>query len=551
MTPSRPPVAASHDPGHDTSLAGHRIVRTLGVGDDARVLLAAPTTVPPPDSPSDPAPSRAAVALKVFDAAADDPRVRAEIAALDTVDDPHVVRLLDVSASEGHPVCVVLERLEGGSLAALLRVRRGLDLGEAVTILLGVGRGLEALHDAGWEHTRPTATRVLFDGTGRPVLVGLGEVRALLPDEAPSIDHERMARLCAQVLSSIRDDRRPGEAVVRAIERAAVEHPDELESALFDLAPPSPVLLPRAAGECGQAIAAEASPGSGLLEVLRRSPTATSVRSDRRNRRGDDTATTPLAPDSDGHRTTFSERMLTRIDDSPLAQVSEALGPWFRRRRRPMLVGAGGTAALLVLALVLLPTSGRSGGAESDAVTPRGTAEAPSATPMTSDADPSAGPVGGSGHGRSEARATDPPWTRAPAAKATGSDGVLQGDDPVAAAALLMTRRHGCLTARSDACLLSVDEPGSDLAVADLAAVRGSGATPLGTASPGDGADSESLALVDGIVTTAGATLVDRTGDAALVAITAPAAGSAARPPGSVLLLRGPEGWRLRDIYSR
>jgi hypothetical protein len=104
----------------------------------------------------------------------------------------------------------------------------------------------------------------------------------------------------------------------------------------------------------------------------------------------------------------------------------------------------------------------------------------------------------------------------------------ITGDDPVAALHELASRRDGCFRELSVLCLDGVDEAASSAWDSDRAAIQ---------------------AILDGgkpphRLHTAGATLVERIGGSALVAL-APDGDS------SVLLQEGRAGWRIRDYLER
>jgi hypothetical protein len=80
-------------------------------------------------------------------------------------------------------VAVVLDLVEGGSLAALLAARGHLTAGEAVTLVTPVARTLGALHAVGVVHADVSPGNVLLERSGRPLLADLGVAR--LVGEAP------------------------------------------------------------------------------------------------------------------------------------------------------------------------------------------------------------------------------------------------------------------------------------------------------------------------------------------------------------------------------
>ena len=74
------------------------------------------------------------------------------------------------------PPCVamVLDRVGGGSLEAVVRARGHLSVGESVTVLASVARTLAGLHALGVAHGDVTPANVLVERTGRPLLADLG-----------------------------------------------------------------------------------------------------------------------------------------------------------------------------------------------------------------------------------------------------------------------------------------------------------------------------------------------------------------------------------------
>jgi hypothetical protein len=136
--------------------------------------------------------------------------VEAEVLA--RVEPPHVVRLLDAATTSSGATCLVLERLERGSLARLLDHRTDLSAGEAVTILAPIAAALDAVHEAGATHGTIAARSVLFRANGAPVLAcfgasslsGGGRPPALVTlDSGVRSDREHLADLARIVLSRV------------------------------------------------------------------------------------------------------------------------------------------------------------------------------------------------------------------------------------------------------------------------------------------------------------------------------------------------------------
>lgn len=161
--------AGSSPPSTLASYAVHGRLATGGVGE---LLLASP--------PGDP--STRVVLKRALPHLAREPEVRegllSEARWTQTVQSPHVVRLLDVLAPRGELV-LVLEYIHGVSLAHLLeaeaRSREPVPVGGKLRILLDALAGLAALHETFIEG------RVLLHGDLNPrnIVVGLDGVTRL------------------------------------------------------------------------------------------------------------------------------------------------------------------------------------------------------------------------------------------------------------------------------------------------------------------------------------------------------------------------------------
>ena len=186
----------------------------------------------------------------------------------------------------------------------------------------------------------------------------------------------------------------------------------------------------------------------------------------------------------------------------------------FASVRRPVWVAAAAVAVLLTAALVLVPDGDASSGTPDAEPAPLTVTDEP--VPEEPGPPPS-----------------DTPAVPAPQQPATG------GDDPVAAALALLELRDGCLASLSVLCLDDVDQAGSAAWEADGYLIRqaqeggGAGARPSPPAGAWEGRS---------------ANLVERIGNSALVAV-APPVGTAGEVPVSVLLIKGIEGWRIRDLF--
>ncbi|MGY1699649.1 serine/threonine-protein kinase [Geodermatophilus sp. SYSU D00766] len=157
---------------------GYRLDRLLGRGGSGEVWRAHPRGGGPP------------VAVKVL-LAGDAERQAREAALLGALDHPHLVRLREVvhQPRRGGPprVALVLDLLEGGSLAALLARRGRLRPGEVVTALAPVAAALARAHEEGVVHGDLSPGNVVFTAEGRPVLTDLGVARVLGEEAAGEV----------------------------------------------------------------------------------------------------------------------------------------------------------------------------------------------------------------------------------------------------------------------------------------------------------------------------------------------------------------------------
>ncbi|MEO6505770.1 MAG: hypothetical protein ABIW36_03480, partial [Terrimesophilobacter sp.] len=115
----------------------------------------------------------------------------------------------------------------------------------------------------------------------------------------------------------------------------------------------------------------------------------------------------------------------------------------------------------------------------------------------------------------------------------------IVGDDPVEATRQLLQARAGCLHGRAAGCLDGVDQKDSAAMDNDTRIITSGEGTASATRV------GEIQAPEDLLFPIAGATLVERLGDGALVSVTLFGSGTA---PVSVLVVRTESGWRIRDV---
>jgi len=152
------------------TVPGYTLLEPLGRGGTGEVWRAVPRRGGPP------------VAVKVL-VEGEPHRQAREAALLGELDHPHLVRLVEVVHQPrrgGAPrVALVLDLLEGGSLAALLAERGRLRAGEVVTVCAPVAAALAHAHARGVVHGDLSPGNIVFTGEGRPVLTDLGVARII------------------------------------------------------------------------------------------------------------------------------------------------------------------------------------------------------------------------------------------------------------------------------------------------------------------------------------------------------------------------------------
>ncbi|MEL4318257.1 hypothetical protein WJX64_04520 [Leifsonia sp. YIM 134122] len=466
-----------------TRLAGYRVLRRLGSGRRAEVHLGHAG-----DAAAG-APGERTVALKLFSAASAASSA-ADIAILGSVPAACVPRLHDVATLRDGSICLVLDRLDGPTLSTWLAAERRPQPGELVTVLGAVIGTVAAVRAAGWSLGELVPSSVRFDRSGRPVITSFSSAREL-DDGGSGVDVLRLelrhlGDFIADVLVLARHSDPGFLAWLRTQEGA---HPltdrlPELEARVFDWAPARAVVL-----------AAPDGPAGGSAVPARLAPFAAS-------------GAPPAPPDSDDDDDGSTGPAILRAVRWARAlltptRMRSVVRTFVGRHRRPVIlagtvlvVGAGA-----VLSLVPPAAQGTPPPPPSDSA-PTGPAESSvSASPSV-------------------------PATAAP--RETTTDLVDMGDDPLAAAAVLLSARQDCLELGEAPCLAAVDQASSPLDQADRHALATGGA-PL------------PLLPSDAI------TLIGRTGDAAIVAVPGPTADT---PAASLLLMKGEAGWRLREVFE-
>lgn len=499
-TPSPPvgsPDEVPGDPPLPPVIVGHRVIRAIASDERADTLLGMPDADAAPDG--DLAPR----VLVVHRGAVPREQVDRSLVALARAQGDHVVALLDVGTMRDGRIVAVLQRLEGDTLAALLRVRQGLELGEAVTVLVPIATALERMHAAGVAHGAVTARRVRFTANGSPTLLGFADAELFDP-ESPEVrralvpaviaDRAALLALAEAVLARV-----AGAAALELLETVRRAPPSRLAVTLVDgLFRASPGLPVR--------FQADDDPIELTHGASRPVPAPP-------HRRPVDPLRAALGielPDAlvdevlDGRplralTATVRSRARGRPRRERVARPRAGDGPRMGRRPpRPAVVAGLAGAIAAVVAWFAVPAAG-----EPQPPVPSASAVAVDDPLPTDPLDPATEP-----HPELDA---------------------LVGDDAGAAAVVLLTTRADCLRELDAGCLAAVDQADSAALRTDLAWIAATvDGEPVG----------EVPALRPGAVTG-----TQPLGGAAVVAVDG-------TPPASLLLVRSEAGWRIRDVIA-
>ena len=289
-----------------------------------------------------------AVALKVLHGQGRGEVSRRESALQRRLDHPHLLALLRTTRTTDGRTALVTELAAGGSLAALVRARGGLDPGEVVTVLTPLAGALADLHDRGVVHGDVSAGNVLFLADGRPVLADLGTAGLLGVDPAthatPGYADPAVARGAG--LAPASDVHALGALAWFAL-TASVAEPAGQRPPLIPVAPGTPPALASLVERC-------------LDPEPRRRPGAAEVAV--QAFRAADAVPVRLVPTDPWAEA--AEVVTHRLREEA---ARDAVPPVVRtpgRRRRPVVVAAVG--ALLVALAVATTTLGGSSGADAD-----------------------------------------------------------------------------------------------------------------------------------------------------------------------------------------
>jgi hypothetical protein len=214
------------------------------------------------------------VELQVLAADVHDDALVARVARLRGVRHEHLTRLLDATELRPGRVGLLVEQVDGLSLARIRSARAPLSDGEAATVAIPVAGALGALHDAALAHGSVDGSTILVCPDGRPVLCDL---RGVVAGAASPGDD--LAALVTAVVAQLPDDDvhlLAGGLVLRDVLVDALGGPildaARLADACFRAVDPEPVQLPDAGSLAS----------SALLSIARHSPPTPTRRSTRR-----------------------------------------------------------------------------------------------------------------------------------------------------------------------------------------------------------------------------------------------------------------------------
>jgi len=507
----------------ETRLGGYRVLRGLGSGERAEVLLGAGGEEP--------------VAIKRFLPHVALDRVLVELDAIERIDAPHLPRVLDLaSGPDGAPV-LVLERWSPFTLGALLARRRTISAGEAVTLLAPIAETVERMHAAGFAHGALGTGAVHLALDGAPVLGGLGSLARFAPagaseavrHDAPAIAEDARALTALAAALAQHLDASGAELRRRLDELAGGGVPEpqrrafELLETLFGTAPAEAVRFPgsgrRAAGE---------SPIGATPRAVAASAEAPAEESTAAPR-----SAGPIGWLAAAQLPEWLERLVDAQGSAvqrsaPLRRLRESLSSI-----RPRFRVLGGVTVLALLALGGFVLDRASGDSASYAAPPAGES---STAESTTGQDPVAGgeegpAVAAEGHDDPvDGGASDDGALQDDAASPV--DAAVRGDDPLAAAEALLAERDACLLRAEHACLDDVVQAGSALLREDRHRID---------ATQREDAPAEQLGAP------AELRVVQELGGAVLLAASFPEA-VPQTTAASLLIVRSEAGWRLRDL---
>lgn len=395
------------------------------------------------------------------------------VAAASSAPHPHLLRPVDLLVDDEGEMVVVSDEPGGERLDVWTRRRGTMTAGEAVTVLLPVLAAVAHLARRGTVLDGIGLEDVVLDARGAPVLVG----GSIVPHAVPS--PETVTAAAGAFVEAVARELPPRDRARLRGEGGVGASLDDLLERVHDLAPPValPTIVP--------------SPDVTETGVV-------------------------WSPPPEDRATSWWTSVL------PESALLDGLADWWQavsvvpvvdrlRSVRPRSWALGGLVVVsLVIGATALP---RDAGSHSP-----GTGTPP--RDVTSSAEPVVT--------ASDTVADEPAPDEFPVTPLSPEEAAVQGDDAVAAAAVLLRARIACVREPSTSCVAAVDQPGSPVAAVDAGVM----------VDPSTAADLVLPTTVESELQRLGETvLLDcRTAD---------------DEPASVLVVRTEAGWRLREVMRR
>jgi len=504
------------------TLGGYRLVRKLGAGSRAEVWLGSDGSY--------------TAAIKVYRPEATQESIDAEIDALGRASSRHVVRLDDLASGPAGAPCLVLQRLSSMSLGRLLAERRPAP-GEAVTILAPVAQALSELHRAGIAHGAVAPSAVLFDDVGAPVLAGFGSAdlfgqyaadgsvskptpAVLAESESVLADVRGMISMSRYVLGKTNSE------MARWLEGESLcAQPllffDEFMDRLFASARPAPVWWGSAAREKASDATTSRAPAWetavseptvsepavwGTAQEVAHSPSSEPL-VDSGSERGRSRVSGLLSLFHLPDEVTDTVRSFNAgiMNSAGPAALRDRVVAVVRTVRAPVWFLAGAVVVGIIAFALLMPSE------DSQQVSAAAGASAPRPSPASS-------------------HVAEPESVS------------LRGDDPVLAGEALLSARAKCFDEESVLCLDGVDQFGSAAMEADSYRIRLQQSGGIA-----DDALSPVAELASSSPQVRKLNIVESLGDTVLLTL-ATNQETSPQPLVTMLIVRGEDGWRIRDL---
>lgn len=424
----------------------------------------------------------------------------------------HVVAVDDLVASADDKPIVVAQWVGAGSLRRLLRDRRSLRPGEAITIIAPLVGALSRVHQSGVAIGAVNVDAVHFDASGCPFFTEFGCAQMTVPNPTPvelqlgqnfREDRRQLSSLARNVLAAVSAGAESSHSVSDLNDwlsddanSASADWGQELEQRLFGIGAPEPLRLIAEVSE-------EESMTSSTVRMCAavESPRMAASSSEAR-------VLLALPPWLDGH---ISDAL--QLARHQYVRGLRALAAWSRTLRvRTWLLAAIGLICVILSAAILSTETADSGDSaeQSNEVSGRGDTLAPHPPEGTETAE--------------TAETAEIPEPRTP----TASLNELPADAEHALR-LLLDARAACLRDLSVVCLESVSSVGTPAYLSDVALVQAVLA----------GGEFPTAALFD----VEASAKTQQLGDSVLFEFVD---GDTSKPA-SVLLVRGEAGWRIRS----